>query len=64
MSRWLSTAALLAALVLLAVSGCGPSAATGSSKGGAPTNASGSNTGKAADSGKDTAKGAAHHDPG
>ena len=65
MSRWLPTAALLAALLLPALTGCGTGDRTGtSSRGGAPTGAAGPNTGKAPDTGKDTGKGPGHHDPG
>jgi uncharacterized protein YceK len=63
MSRWLPMAALLAALVLSTVSGCGSSATTGG-KEGAPTHGAGANTGKTADTARDTGKGAGHHDPG
>jgi hypothetical protein len=62
MSRWLPSAALLAALVLAAVTGCGSSPTTGPGKGTAPTTSSGTHPGKAPDTGKGT--GAGHHDPG
>ena len=62
MSRWLPTAALLAALVLLALVGCGPSATTTGK--GARRQRPGSSAGKAPDTGKDGATGAGHHDPG
>jgi hypothetical protein len=62
MSRWLPTAALLAALVLTAVTGCSSSPTTGGSKGTTPTSSAGTHTGKAPDTAKDT--GAGHHDPG
>jgi hypothetical protein len=63
MSRRLPTAALLAALILPCLAGCGPSAAT-TGKGGAATHQT-SPTGKSAESGKDSAKTATHHhDPG
>ncbi len=63
MSRWLLTAALLAALVL---TGCGSSPTTGggSGKGAAPTGAAGPDTGKPPETPRDTGKGAGHHDPG
>ena len=65
MSRWLPTAAVLAALALSTLTGCGTGDRTGtSSRGGAPTGAVGQNTGKAPETGKDTGKGAGHHDPG
>jgi hypothetical protein len=64
MCRWFPTAALLAALALPCLTGCGPSAPS-TGKGGNPTNGPGS-TGKPSDSGKDTAKPSStrHHDPG
>ena len=61
MSRWLPTAALLAALALT-VTGCGSSPTTGGGKAGSPTGAA-PGTGKASDAGKDTGKGGGH-DPG
>jgi hypothetical protein len=64
MSRWLPTAALIGALVLSAVAGCGSSPTTG--KGGNQTSGSGpASTGKPSESGHDTAKTSARtHDPG
>ena len=63
MSSRLPTAALLAALVLTCLAGCGPSAAT-TGKGGPVTNQA-APTGKPPESGKDSAKTATHHhDPG
>ena len=58
MSRRLPTAALLAALVLPCLAGCGAAPTTG--KGGAATHPS-SATNKSAESGKDSAKTATHH---
>jgi hypothetical protein len=61
MTRWLATAALVGALVLSAVAGCGATATTAPHKDGSAT----SNSGKAGDAGKDTPKGSARaHDPG
>jgi hypothetical protein len=60
MSRWLATAALLAALAL---TGCGSSPSTPGGKGTAPTGAAGPSSGKAPDTGKETGKGAGHKDP-
>jgi hypothetical protein len=60
MSRWLPTAALVAALVLSSLAGCGSSAPPTTGKGAAPTNpATPTQTGKPAESGKGTSK-----DPG
>ncbi|HKI36810.1 MAG TPA: hypothetical protein VKA46_33470 [Gemmataceae bacterium] len=60
MSRWLPTAALLGALVLSSLVGCGPSAATGSAKGTHP----GPSSEKSSETGKGTSKPDDHHNPG
>jgi hypothetical protein len=61
MSRRLPTAALLAALVVTCLAGCGPSAAT-TGKGGPPASHAGpSPVGTSKDSAKTTAP---HHEPG
>jgi hypothetical protein len=61
MIRWLATTALVGALVLSGVAGCGATATTGPSKGGTAT----SNGGKAGDGGKETPKSSGRvHDPG
>jgi len=64
MSRRLPTAALVAALALPCLAGCGPSAAT-TGKGASPTTHAGpASTGKSAETGKDSAKEPGHpHDP-
>jgi hypothetical protein len=60
MSRWLPMTALLAALILPFLVGCGPSSATGSSRGATPSSAAE----KPAESGKATSKADDHHTPG
>jgi hypothetical protein len=63
MSRWLPTAALLAALALPCLAGCGSAPSSG--KGTHPAGGAGS-AGQPGESGKDTAKTTAKHphDPG
>jgi hypothetical protein len=62
MSRRLATAALVAALLLPCLAGCGSAPTTG--KGGSPTSGSGpAPTGKPTESGKEKTT-APHHDPG
>jgi hypothetical protein len=65
MSRWSPTAALLAALVLSCLAGCGPSGSATSAKGGSPTTSAGpASSGKSSEAEPDTGKGTdRRHDP-